>query len=142
MRLGALAFRRGGEVRRARIGVTLSRNQYEYAQEKIREKGIADRCEVRLQDYRDSANLAASTRSSGIGVIEHVGRQDMQRYFALVASLLKDGGLMLNHGISSASGQPGGGRGSAISSGRCVFPNGELAHISLALARRRPRAWS
>jgi cyclopropane-fatty-acyl-phospholipid synthase len=131
---GALAFRAAEKFGARAVGVTLSRNQYEYAQEKIREKGIADRCEVRLQDYRDIRELGSFDKIAGIGVIEHVGRQNMQRYFALVASLLKDGGLMLNHGISSANPDSRAvGRGVGDFIGKYVFPNGELAHISLVL---------
>ncbi len=35
------------------LGITLSEEQYEHANARIRELGLADRCEVRLQDYRD-----------------------------------------------------------------------------------------
>ena len=116
------------------LGVTLSRNQYEYAQEKIREKGIADRCEVRLQDWRDLRGTGRFDKIAAVGVIEHVGRRDMRDYFKTVAGLLKDGGLMLNHGISSVDPESRAvGRGVGDFIGKYVFPNGELAHISLVL---------
>src|SRR5690606_11363021 len=35
------------------LGITLSRNQYEYARERIAAEGLADRCRVELLDYRD-----------------------------------------------------------------------------------------
>ena len=131
---GALVFRAVEKFGARALGVTLSRNQYEYAQEKIREKGIADRCEVRLQDYRDLRNQGTFDKISGIGVIEHVGRQNMRFYFETVAGLLKDGGLMLNHGISSVDPDSRAvGRGVGDFIGKYVFPNGELAHIGLVL---------
>jgi cyclopropane-fatty-acyl-phospholipid synthase len=131
---GALAFRAVEKFGARALGVTLSRNQYEYAQEQIRKRGIADRCEVRLQDYRDLRNQDTFDKISGVGVIEHVGRQDMRLYFETVTGLLKDGGLMLNHGISSVDPDSRAvGRGVGDFIGKYVFPNGELAHISLVL---------
>jgi cyclopropane-fatty-acyl-phospholipid synthase len=131
---GALVFRAVEKFGARALGVTLSRNQYEYAQEQIRQRGIADRCEVRLQDYRDLRNHGTFDKISGVGVIEHVGRQNMRLYFETVAALLKDGGLMLNHGISSVDPESRAvGRGVGDFIGKYVFPNGELAHISLVL---------
>ena len=131
---GALVFRAVEKFGARALGVTLSRNQYEYAQEKIREKGIADRCEVRLQDYRDSASSGRFDKIASVGMIEHVGRRNMRRLLQTVAGLLKDGGLMLNHGISSVDPESRAvGRGVGDFIGKYVFPNGELAHISLVL---------
>lgn len=131
---GALVFRAVEKFGARALGVTLSRNQYEYAQEKIREKGIADRCEVRLQDWRDLRGAGKFDKIAAVGVIEHVGRRDMRDYFKTVGGLLKDGGLMLNHGISSVDPESRAvGRGVGDFIGKYVFPNGELAHISLLL---------
>jgi cyclopropane-fatty-acyl-phospholipid synthase len=67
-------------------------------------------------------------------MFEHVGLKHLPAYFGKIHSLLKDGGLMLNHGITSTdpnSGSAPFGAASFIS--KYVFPNGELPHISLAL---------
>src|SRR4029079_13964632 len=45
------AARRGASV----VGLTLSREQKAWADEKIAQAGLSDRIEVRLQDYRDTA---------------------------------------------------------------------------------------
>jgi cyclopropane-fatty-acyl-phospholipid synthase len=138
---GALVFRAVEKFGARALGVTLSRNQYEHAQEQIRQRGIADRCEVRLQDYRDLRNQDTFDKISGVGVIEHVGRQDMRFYFETVAGLLKDGGLMLNHGISSVDPDSRAvGRGVGDFIGKYVFPNGERRTSAWCCARCRPRA--
>ncbi|MBV8523738.1 MAG: class I SAM-dependent methyltransferase [Acetobacteraceae bacterium] len=46
------------------LGITLSRQQYEYARERMAEAGLSDRVEVRLQDYAISRARLVSTRSS------------------------------------------------------------------------------
>src|SRR5262245_633734 len=48
---GALIIRAAEKYGARAVGVTLSQNQYDYARARIRSQGLADRCEVRLQDY-------------------------------------------------------------------------------------------
>src|SRR5229473_844950 len=50
---GALVLRAAKKYGARATGVTLSRNQYEFAAQRIREEGLEGRCEVRLEDYRD-----------------------------------------------------------------------------------------
>ena len=55
-------------------------------------------------------------------------------YFAKVRDLLREGGLFMNHGITTSDTQSrsvGMGAGEFID--RYVFPDGELPHVSLAL---------
>jgi cyclopropane-fatty-acyl-phospholipid synthase len=55
-------------------------------------------------------------------------------YFGKIHSLLKDGGLVLNHGITSTDAGSGATPlGAASFIEKYVFPNGELPHISLTL---------
>src|SRR3977135_1491718 len=49
---GALILRAAKKYGAQATGLTLSRNQFEYAAKRIREEGLEGRCEVRLQDYR------------------------------------------------------------------------------------------
>jgi cyclopropane-fatty-acyl-phospholipid synthase len=81
------------------VGVTLSHEQEELATKRIAEAGLADRLEVRLQDYRDVRDGPFDAISS-IGMFEHVGRTRMQQYFARLYELLPPGGRLLNHAIS------------------------------------------
>jgi cyclopropane-fatty-acyl-phospholipid synthase len=113
------------------VGVTLSERQVEYAQERIRALGLADRVQVRLQDYREIPGESKFDKIVSVGMYEHVGIANLPLYFGTIARLLKPGGVALNHGITSgdrdgrAQGPPG---GEFID--KYVFPGGELPHLS------------
>jgi cyclopropane-fatty-acyl-phospholipid synthase len=131
---GALIFRAAEKYGARAVGVTLSQNQYDYARAKIAEKGIGDRCEVRLQDYRDVPEEGGYDKIASIGMFEHVGLKNLVVYFEKIRSLLADSGLALNHGITAVDPESravGLGVGDFID--RYVFPDGELPHISLVL---------
>lgn len=118
-------------------GITLSRQQFDYARERIAAEGLADRVEVLLLDYRELPERFGAARFdkvASIGMFEHVGLRQLPAYFGIVATVLRDRGLFLNHGITSSDvdNRPvGGGAGEFIE--RYVFPHGELPHVSLAL---------
>lgn len=132
---GALAIRAAQKYGAQAVGVTLSKNQYELAREQVAKAGLAGRVEIRLQDYRDiDEKDGLFDKITSIGMFEHVGLNHLSSYFAKIHSLLRDGGLVLNHGITSTD--PGSGEtplGAAKFIDKYVFPNGELPHISLAL---------
>jgi cyclopropane-fatty-acyl-phospholipid synthase len=112
-------------------GITLSRNQHAYAQERIRQEGLEGRCQVHLMDYRDLAGDFDKVAS--VGMFEHVGIANLPHYFGAAGRLLREGGLMLNHGITQPeSGGKGLDAGDFI--GRYVFPMGELPHLSQVLS--------
>lgn len=117
------------------VGVTLSKNQYELARQRVAQAGLERQVEIRLQDYRDIDEREEQfDKITSIGMFEHVGLNHLPAYFARIHALLKDGGLVLNHGITSTD--PGSGAtplGAAAFIDKYVFPNGELPHISLAL---------
>jgi cyclopropane-fatty-acyl-phospholipid synthase len=116
------------------VGITLSRNQYELARERVEQAGLGDQVEIRLQDYRDLAEPEGFDRISSIGMFEHVGLKNLRSYFEQVAQLLKPGGIAMNHGITSSdadSREVGLGAGEFID--KYVFPDGELPHVSLAI---------
>jgi cyclopropane-fatty-acyl-phospholipid synthase len=76
----------------------------------------------------------AYDKIASIGMFEHVGQAQMVAYFAKIYSLLKPGGLVLNHGITSGNlvpGQLGAGMGDFIE--KYIFPGGELLHVSHVL---------
>jgi cyclopropane-fatty-acyl-phospholipid synthase len=81
------------------VGITLSEKQAAYANALIDRAGLADRAEVRLQDYR-AIRDGPFDKIVSIGMFEHVGRSQMPEYFAQAQRLLKPGGLFLNHGIA------------------------------------------
>jgi cyclopropane-fatty-acyl-phospholipid synthase len=116
------------------LGVTLSENQHALANERIRAAGLGERCEVRIQDYRDIPGEGAFDKIASIGMFEHVGLKNLPVYFGAIRRLLADGGIVLNHGITSVdpeSRSVGLGAGEFI--GKYVFPHGELPHLSLVI---------
>ncbi len=104
------------------VGITISEAQAQLARERIREHGLSDRCEVRLQDYRE-VDDGPYDKISSIGMFEHVGEGNLAVYFARARALLAPGGLFLNHGIVRPQPVPG---GVGAFTTRYVFPDGEL----------------
>jgi len=107
------------------VGITISPEQASRATERAAAAGVADRVEIRLQDYRDLAGEAFDAISS-IGMFEHVGKQRMREYFEVLGAHLTSGGRLLNHAISSRNGSALSGRSFT---GRYVFPDGELLDV-------------
>ena len=78
-------------------GVTLSAAQAIYAQARIAERGLADRCKVQMMDFRDLPSSARFDKISSVGVTEHVPENRQPAYFAKAYQVLEPGGLFLNH---------------------------------------------
>ena len=116
-------------------GITLSRNQHAHVQRLIEERGLQGRVRVRLCDYRElEAEGGGYDKIASVGMFEHVGRAHMPEYFRHVRSLLRPGGLLMNHGITAGgvdNAQLGAGLGDFIE--KYIFPGGELLHVSAVL---------
>jgi cyclopropane-fatty-acyl-phospholipid synthase len=129
---GALIMHAAKHYGATALGITLSRNQYEFAQARIAQAGLKERCEVRLMDYRDLEG--EFDKITSVGMFEHVGLKNLPLYFNKMHRLLKDGGLVLNHGITSTDPESGStSLGASDFISQYVFPHGELPHISLVL---------
>jgi cyclopropane-fatty-acyl-phospholipid synthase len=132
---GALAIRAAKRFNAKVVGVTLSREQYELARERVQQERLESQVEIRLQDYRDiDTRDGGFDKITSVGMFEHVGIKHLADYFSKINSLLKEGGMVLNHGITSTD--PGSGAtplGAARFIDKYVFPDGELPHVSLAL---------
>lgn len=112
-------------------GITLSQNQHDYVREMVKRLGLEDRVEVSLMDYRDVPESDPFDKIASVGMFEHVGRRNLETYFAKIWRLLKPGGLVMNHGITSAGWDTSELRsdiGGFIE--QYVFPGGELMHVS------------
>ncbi|MEU4769056.1 class I SAM-dependent methyltransferase [Actinosynnema sp. NPDC023794] len=105
------------------LGVTLSRNQAEWAQKAIVEAGLSDLAEVRYLDYRDVRETGFDAVSS-IGLTEHIGKAKLPAYFRSLYGKLKPGGRLLNHCITRPDNKQPARTGGFID--RYVFPDGEL----------------
>jgi len=81
------------------VGITLSTEQAALARQRVADAGLADRVEIRLQDYRDVTDGPYDAISS-IGMFEHVGRNRMEEYVRALHRLLPPEGRLLNHAIS------------------------------------------
>jgi len=112
-------------------GVTLSQTQYDFTMAKVRRLGLEDRVTVELRDYTTLDGVY--DKISSIGMYEHVGVANYPKYFGKIYSLLRDRGILLNHGIT---------RGAKSSRrkfarmrpehrlfAKYIFPGGELDHI-------------
>ena len=129
---GALVLRAAQKFGARCVGITLSNKQFELASERVRQAGLQDRVEIRLQDYRDVQG--EFDRITSVGMFEHVGLKHLQAYFARIRELLTDDGWVLNHGITSTDAHDG---ETSLGGGRFVdryvFPQGELPHIGTVL---------
>jgi cyclopropane-fatty-acyl-phospholipid synthase len=106
--------------------VTLSEPQAELARRRIEAAGLSDRAEVRVLDYRE-IDEAPFDKIASVGMYEHVGRAQLDTYVEAVHTLLRPGGLFLNHGITRLNASPP--RGPTFIN-RYVFPDGELHPVN------------
>ncbi len=125
------------------VGITLSQSQHDLARERIAAEKLDGRVEVLLLDYRElQRRFGADSfdKVASVGMFEHVGLANLRHYFSSVSGVLRDRGLFLNHGITSADldGRPiGSGVGDFVH--KYVFPHGELPHLHVA-SREMSRA--
>lgn len=108
------------------LGVTLSKEQAEWAQKAIVERGLQELAEVRHLDYRDVSETQFDAISS-IGLTEHIGKAQLPGYFSFLYGKLRNGGRLLNHCITRANNQQHARSGGFIN--RYVFPDGELVGV-------------
>jgi cyclopropane-fatty-acyl-phospholipid synthase len=77
---------------------TISRQQYDFALERIRSEGLEDRITLLFEDYRDLEG--SFDKLVSIEMIEAVGHEFHDTYFAKCAELLKPSGQMLLQAIT------------------------------------------
>src|SRR5919197_517936 len=126
---GSLVLHAAGRHGVRAVGVTLSEPQAAFARERIREAGLADRCEIRVADYRE-VDDGPYDKVASVGMYEHVGRARLPTYAAHLRGLLTPGGLVLNHGITRLVPRA---PGADTFIARYVFPDGELHQLTAVL---------
>jgi cyclopropane-fatty-acyl-phospholipid synthase len=77
------------------VGVTISREQFRYAQDWCRELAI----DIQLRDYRDVTGRF--DRIVSVGMVEHVGHKNYRSYMRAARRLLTDDGIFLCNGIAA-----------------------------------------
>jgi len=110
------------------VGITLSEEQFEKTNERIKAEGLEDLVEVKLEDYRELKNLSFD-RIVSIGMLEHVGLDNLSEYFHVVNSLLKEKGLSLVHCITGIN---EGGTNTWID--KYIFPGGHVPAIKTIIS--------
>jgi cyclopropane-fatty-acyl-phospholipid synthase len=116
------------------VGITLSPPQAEVGRRRAAELGLGDRVDIRVADYRELTDEPFDAVAS-IGMVEHVGANQIDVYARQVARLVKPGGRILNHGIARLRHSD---REAGPFSERYVFPDAAPLHLSriqLALER-------
>ncbi|MDB5617423.1 cyclopropane-fatty-acyl-phospholipid synthase family protein [Tardiphaga sp.] len=73
-------------------GLTISREQRDFAQKRMQDAGLSDRVEIKFQDYRDERGQY--DRIASIEMIEAVGEQFWPQYFSQLRDRLLPGGLV------------------------------------------------
>jgi cyclopropane-fatty-acyl-phospholipid synthase len=116
-------------------GVTLAKTQFEFVSEKIQQRQLQGRVTVELKDYREVDGTFDKIAS--VGMFEHVGIANMPDYFGKINSLLRDRGVLLNHGISRRAKADRRRfrkrRPEQRLITKYIFPGGELDHIGHTL---------
>ncbi len=105
------------------VGITLSSEQFEKANTRIKAEGLENSVEVRLADYRELKDISFD-RIVSVGMLEHVGKENLTEYFSIVNNLLKDKGVSLLHCITGVN---EGGTNTWID--KYIFPGGDLPAI-------------
>lgn len=88
-------------------GITLSRNQEQRGNRRIKKRGLHNRLTIEYLDYRDLAKLGQRfDKIVSIGMFEHVGKKNINDFFATVRQVLKPRGLFLLHTIGKVVEEP------------------------------------
>ncbi|MGN6608893.1 MAG: class I SAM-dependent methyltransferase [Jatrophihabitans sp.] len=93
-------------------GITLSAQQRDFVAKRIADRGLSDRVEVKLLDYREARSLGTGVFDSvsSIEMGEHVGEEQYPEYASILFDALKPTGRLLLQQMSrKADAAPGGG---------------------------------
>ncbi|MBA3510876.1 cyclopropane-fatty-acyl-phospholipid synthase family protein [Sphingomonas sp.] len=131
------AAKRGVDV----VGLTLSEQQKSWADAKVAEAGLADRIEIRLQDYRDIAEQFDAVAS--VEMVEAVGMRWWGAYLDSISRNLKPGGraalqfISIDHRLFDRYSR------NADFIQTYIFPGGLLLDVPhfAALAKERGLSW-
>jgi hypothetical protein len=95
-----------------------------------------------LLDYRDLPQDGRFDKVVSVGMFEHVGHANLAEYCKTLFGAVKEGGLVMNHGITAkhTDGRPVG-RGAGDFIEKYVFPNGELPHLAMISAEISEAGW-
>jgi cyclopropane-fatty-acyl-phospholipid synthase len=105
---GALSLHAAEEFGAVVTGVTISKEQKAFIDSQVAERGLRDRVEIRLQDYREVGEGGFDAVAS-IEMGEHVGAGNYPTYVEVLRRAVKPGGRVLVQQMSRSGKHPGGG---------------------------------
>ena len=105
---GSLSLHAAAEYGAHVVGVTISREQKAFVDKRIAERGLQDRVEIRLQDYREVPDGPFDAVAS-LEMGEHVGENNYARYAQALYDNAKPGARVLIQQMSRTGRHPGGG---------------------------------
>jgi cyclopropane-fatty-acyl-phospholipid synthase len=108
---------------------TISREQYEYAREKVAELGLTDQINVICEDYRDLTG--SYDKLVSIEMIEAVGHEFYDSYFTKCSELLKPSGKMVIQAITMTDQRYEDAKNRVDFIKRYIFPGGCLPSMSI-----------
>lgn len=107
---------------------TISEQQYALARERVQQAGLEDKIEILLEDYRDLTGRYDKLVS--IEMIEAIGSENYEAYFAKCNELLRPGGQMLIQAITTLDRQHELLKKEVDFIQRYIFPGGCLPSVS------------
>ena len=106
------------------VGVTLSEEQHKLSLQRVHGRGLQDKVDIRLLDYRLLDEKF--DRIVSVGMFEHVGINHYPEFFSKVRELLKDDGVAVLHSI----GRPLGPSATSSWIKKYIFPGGYIPALS------------
>jgi len=120
------------------VGVTLSKEQAEESNRRIKNAGLEDRIHVEHADYRDLPEKGrVFDKVVSVGCLEHIGKENHDLFFSIAKQSVKPDGTFVLHTIGKSKPGP-----SLAFGGKHVFPGvytATLAEISQCLAKLNMR---
>ncbi|KAJ6014686.1 cyclopropane-fatty-acyl-phospholipid synthase [Penicillium herquei] len=117
-------------------GITLSREQKSWADERIKAAGLEDQVEILHCDYRNVPPPPSGSydRIISVGMFEHVGREYLAEYFEIVSRLLHpEDGILVLDGITATKRFHGIQTRTDLFILKYIFPGGYIPTISILL---------
>lgn len=91
------------------VGVTIAQEQKRLVDRRIAERGLGDRVEIRLQDYREVPERGMFDAVGSLEMGEHVGERHYPSYVEVLRRSVRPGGRVLVQQMSRTGRHPGGG---------------------------------
>jgi cyclopropane-fatty-acyl-phospholipid synthase len=106
---GSLSLHAAEHVGARVTGVTIAAEQKRFIDQRIRERGLGGRVDIRLQDYREIPERDHFDAVGSVEMGEHVGERHYPTYVEVLRRAVRPGGRVLVQQMSRNGRHPGGG---------------------------------